>query len=115
IGLIALSSWWDRAMITVYMVGFSVLLAAMISLPLGIWSAGRPERAERMLLLCDSLQTFPSFIYLIPVVMLFGVNDVAVVMAVVTFAAVPLIRYTILGLQGVPPEMVEAAQMSGAT
>lgn len=115
IGLIALSGWWDRAMITVYMVGFSVALAAAISLPLGIWSAGRQARAERMLLLCDSLQTFPSFIYLIPVVMLFGVNDVAVVMAVVTFAAVPLIRYTILGLQGVPSEMVEAAQMNGAT
>ncbi len=68
-----------------------------------------------MLLLCDSLQTFPSFIYLIPVVMLFGVNDVAVIGAVVMFAAVPLTRYTIEGLRGVPPEMIEAAAMSGAT
>ncbi len=47
--------------------------------------------------------------------MLFGVNDVAVVMAVVVFASVPLIRYTIEGLRSVPPELVEAADMSGAT
>ncbi len=114
-GLIALSGWWDRAMITVYMVGFSVFLAALIGLPLGIWAAAGAARARRMLLICDSLQTFPSFIYLIPVVMLFGVNDVAVVAAVVTFAAVPLIRYTIEGLRGVPAELVEAAQMNGAT
>jgi glycine betaine/proline transport system permease protein len=67
------------------------------------------------LLLCDTLQTFPSFIYLIPVIMLFGVNDVAVVGAVVLFAAVPLIRYTIEGLRGVPEAVIEAADMSGAT
>ncbi|NPD14786.1 ABC transporter permease subunit [Xinfangfangia sp. D13-10-4-6] len=115
IALIAVSGWWDRAMITVYMVGFSVCLAALIGFPLGIWAARGEARAQRMLLICDTLQTFPSFIYLIPVVMLFGVNDVAVVMAVVTFAAVPLIRYTTLGLRGVAPELIEAAQMSGAT
>lgn len=114
-GLIALSGWWDRAMITVYMVGFSVLLAALIGFPLGIWATRSDVRARRVLLLCDTAQTFPSFIYLIPVVMLFGVNDVAVVAAVVTFAAVPLIRYTIEGLRGVPAELVEAAEMSGAT
>lgn len=66
-------------------------------------------------MICDSLQTFPSFIYLIPVIMLFGVNDVAVISAVVVFAAVPLVRYTIEGLRNVSPELIEAAQMSGAT
>jgi glycine betaine/proline transport system permease protein len=67
------------------------------------------------LLICDTAQTFPSFIYLIPVIMLFGVNDVAVVAAVVVFAAVPIVRYTIEGLSNVPPELIEAAEMSGAT
>lgn len=114
-GLIALSGWWDRAMITVYMVMFSVALAASIGFPLGIWGSRTARRAGRVLLICDTFQTFPSFIYLIPVVMLFGVNDVAVVMAVVVFASVPLIRYTIEGLRSVPPELVEAADMSGAT
>ena len=114
-GLIALSGWWDRAMITVYMVCISVFIAASFGLPLGIWAARNPTRAARILLICDTAQTFPSFIYLIPVIMLFGVNDVAVVAAVVVFAAVPIIRYTIEGLRNVPPELIEAADMSGAT
>ncbi len=114
-GLIAMSGWWDRAMITVYMVTISVALAALIGLPLGIWAARNTTRAARVLLVCDTAQTFPSFIYLIPVIMLFGVNDVAVVAAVVVFAAVPIVRYTVEGLQNVPPELIEAANMSGAT
>lgn len=114
-GLIAMSGWWDRAMITVYMVSFAVLIAASIGFPLGVWGARNERRATSVLLVCDTLQTFPSFIYLIPVVMLFGVNDVAAIGAVVLFAAVPLIRYTIEGLRGVPLSLIEAADMSGAT
>jgi glycine betaine/proline transport system permease protein len=114
-GLIAMSGWWDRAMITVYTVTFSVMMATIVGFPLGIWGSRTPERANRVLLVCDTLQTFPSFIYLIPVVMLFGVNDVAVVGAVFLFAAVPLTRYTIEGLRGVPPSLIEAADMAGAT
>ena len=114
-GLIAMSGWWDRAMITVYTVTISVLIAALFGLPLGIWAARNPNRAERVLLVCDTAQTFPSFIYLIPVIMLFGVSDVAVVAAVVVFAAVPIVRYTIEGLINVPAELIEAADMSGAT
>ncbi|WP_425467483.1 ABC transporter permease [Paracoccus laeviglucosivorans] len=112
---IALSGWWDRAMITIYTICTAVALALLVGVPLGIWAARNQGRATRMLLLCDTFQTFPSFIYLIPVIMLFGVNDVAVVAAVIVFATVPLVRYTVEGLQGVPPETVEAAQMSGAT
>ena len=112
---IALSGWWDRAMITVYTVTVSVALALIIGVPLGIFGASKPVRAERFLLICDTLQTFPSFIYLIPVVMLFGVNDVAVVAAVMVFATVPIIRYTIEGLRNIPPEIVESAEMSGST
>lgn len=114
-GLIALSGWWDRAMITVYTVTFAVFLATLMGFPLGIWAARSEARARAVLLVCDTLQTFPSFIYLIPVIMLFGVNDVAVVGAVVLFAAVPLVRYTIEGLRGVPEAQIEAADMSGAT
>jgi glycine betaine/proline transport system permease protein len=113
--LIALSGWWDRAMITAYTVSISVILAVLIGLPLGIWAARRPRRAQNVLLVCDTAQTFPSFIYLIPAIMLFGVSDVAVVLAVVVFATVPIVRYTIEGLVNVPPELIEAADMSGAT
>lgn len=111
---IALSGWWDRAMITVYTVFVAVTLALAIGVPLGLVGASRPARAHSFLLVCDTLQTFPSFIYLIPVVMLFGVNDVAVIAAVVVFATVPIVRYTIEGLRNIPPEIVESAQMSGA-
>lgn len=112
---IALSGWWDRAMITAYTVFVSVVLALLIGVPLGLLGAASETRARRFLLVCDTAQTFPSFIYLIPVIMLFGVNDVAVVAAVTVFATVPIVRYTIEGLRSIPPEIVESAQMSGAS
>ncbi|MCB1472855.1 MAG: ABC transporter permease subunit [Rhodobiaceae bacterium] len=113
-GLIAMSGWWDRAMITAYMVTFAVLISTAIGLPLGIWAARSERRANAILLACDTAQTFPSFIYLIPVVMLFGVNDVAAIGAVIVFGMVPMTRYTIEGLRGVPVALTEAADMSGA-
>ena len=114
-GIIALTGWWDRAMITAYMVSFAVFLAALLGLPLGVWASRNERRARTVLLACDTAQTFPSFIYLIPVVMLFGVNDVAAIGAVVIFGMVPMTRYTIEGLRGVPIHLIEAADMSGAT
>ncbi len=115
VGLIAMSGWWDRAMITTYMVTFAVLIVVIIGLPLGIWASRSSARSRLILLVCDTAQTFPSFIYLIPVVMLFGVNDVAAIGAVIGFGLVPMTRYTIEGLRAVPPEIDEAADMSGAT
>jgi len=112
---IAVSGWWDRAMITAYMVSFAVLIATLIGLPLGIWAARSETRSRRVLLFCDTMQTFPSFIYLIPVIMLFGVNDVAAIAAVVVFGTVPMTRYTIEGLRGVPAALLEASDMAGAT
>ncbi len=112
---IALSGWWDRAMITAYMVSVAVFVSACIGLPLGIWASRKEKRSERVLLVCDSMQTFPSFIYLIPVIMLFGVNDVAAIAAVIVFGSVPMTRYTIEGLRGVPPSLLEASDMSGAS
>lgn len=112
---IALSGWWDRAMITAYTVFVAVVLALLIGVPLGLLGAANEPRARRFLLVCDTAQTFPSFIYLIPVIMLFGVNDVAVIAAVMVFATVPIVRYTIEGLRSIPPEIVESAQMSGAS
>src|SRR3546814_8005101 len=64
---------------------------------------------------CDFFQTFPSFIYLIPVVMLFKVSDLSAIIAVLLFAVVPMIRYTILGLRSVPAPIMEAATQQGTT
>lgn len=113
--LVALSGWWDRAVITLYSVISAVVLAAIISLPLGIIAARSEKWSKRVLLACDTAQTFPSFIYLIPAIMLFGITDIAVIFSILIFTMVPLTRYTIEGLRTVPPEMTEAADMSGAT
>jgi glycine betaine/proline transport system permease protein len=113
--LVALSGWWDRSMITLYTVLSAVALAALLGIPLGIVAARSEKWSRRILLACDTAQTFPSFIYLIPAIMLFGVNDVAVVFSILIFAMVPLTRYTIEGLRGVSPTLVEVADMSGAT
>ena len=58
---IALSGWWDRAMITAYTVFVSVALALLIGVPLGLLGAANETRARRFLLVCDTAQTFPSF------------------------------------------------------
>ena len=113
--LVAFSSWWDRSVITLYTVISAVIISMLIGIPLGIFAARSAKWSNRILLACDTAQTFPSFIYLIPAIMLFGVNDVAVVFAIVIFTTVPLTRYTIEGLRTVPPETTEAADMFGAT
>ncbi|MHA6346455.1 ABC transporter permease [Roseivivax sp. CAU 1761] len=112
---VALTGWWDRAMITVYAVLSAVVLATLIGLPLGILAAQRKRWGQPILFACDTAQTFPSFIYLIPAIMLFGVNDVSVVFAIFIFATVPLMRYTIEGFRAVPDALLEAADMAGAT
>jgi glycine betaine/proline transport system permease protein len=113
--LVALSGWWDRSVITLYSVISAVTLAMLIGLPLGIWAARTERWSNRILLVCDTAQTFPSFVYLIPAIMLFGITDIAVIFSILIFAMVPLTRYTIEGLRSVPEEMTEAADMSGAT
>ncbi|MDO5756000.1 MAG: ABC transporter permease subunit [Rhodobacterales bacterium] len=113
--LVALSGWWDRSVITLYSVLSAVAIAMIFGLPLGIIASRSENWSRRVLLACDTAQTFPSFIYLIPAIMLFGITDVAVIFSILIFAMVPLTRYTIEGLRTVPEEMTEAADMSGAT
>lgn len=114
-GLVALSGWWDRSMITLYSVLAAVSIAILIGIPVGILASRSDKWSRRVLLACDTAQTFPSFIYLIPAIMLFGITATAVVGSILIFAMVPLTRYTIEGLRTVPPEMTEAADMAGAT
>ena len=113
--IVAFSGWWDRSVITLYSVISAVIISMFIGIPLGIFASRSEKWSRRMLLVCDTAQTFPSFIYLLPAIMLFGVSDVTVVLSIVIFTTVPLTRYTIEGLRNVPPEMTEAADMSGAT
>ena len=112
---IAFSGFWERAAITTYMVFFALLVCVGFGLPLGIWASKTLGRTRFVTFLCDFFQTFPSFIYLIPVIMLFQVGDVAAITAIVIYAAIPTIRYTIIGLRSVPSQTIEAAITSGCT
>ncbi len=115
IAFIAFTGFWARASITAYMVFFALLVCVGFGLPLGIWASKTLTRTKFVTFLCDFFQTFPSFIYLIPVIMLFQVGDVAAITAIVIYAAIPTVRYTIIGLRGIPSETIEAAITSGCT
>ncbi|MDR7222242.1 ABC transporter permease subunit [Aminobacter aminovorans] len=112
---IAFAGYWERSLITAYMVTVAVLLCILIGLPIGIWASRSERRTGIAKLMCDTFQTFPSFIYLIPVIMLFKVGDVAAISAIIIYAMIPIVRYTIFGLRNVPQEIVEAGITSGCT
>ena len=112
---LAVVGLWPKAMVTVYLCGIAVLLVCLIGIPIGMASA-RNERLHRIVgVIIDTLQTLPSFVYLMPVVMLFRVGDFAAMLAIVAYAIVPAIRYTDHGIRNVPPHLVEAATQAGCT
>ena len=113
--LIGLLGLWPETMTTLAMVLSSVIFCALVGIPLGIW-AGRSDAFEMGIRpVLDAMQTTPAFVYLVPIVMLFSVGNVAGVLATIIFALPPLIRLTSLGIRQVHPELVEAAQAFGAT
>jgi len=112
---VAVLGWWDRAMLTLHSTVTATLLAILIGMPLAIWASRSEKASRRMLYVCDTAQTFPSFIYLLPAIMLFGITPITVIMSILIYTMVPVVRYTIEGLREVPSEMTEAADMSGAT
>lgn len=112
---IAAAGLWREAMTTIYLCSVSVLIASIIGIPLGIW-AGQSARANSIIgALIDTLQTLPSFVYLIPVVMLFRVGDFSAMIAVVLYALVPAVRYAAHGIRSIDQEMIEAGKVSGCT
>jgi glycine betaine/proline transport system permease protein len=112
VGLLGL---WEDTMITLAMVFSSVVFCTIVGIPLGIL-AGRSNRFDSILRpFLDGMQTTPAFVYLVPIVMLFSIGNVAGVLATIVFALPPLIRLTSLGIRQVHPELVEAALAFGAT
>ena len=112
---IAFSEYWDRALITAYMASFAVIVSVFIGITVGTLCAKNKLASKVILFVCDFLQTFPSFIYLIPVIMLFGVTDTSVIIAAVVYATIPATRYTVEGLKSVPPALHDAGSMSGVS
>jgi glycine betaine/proline transport system permease protein len=105
---------WDKLMQTLALVLVATLIAVLIGIPLGILCA-RSNRLRTVLMpLLDIMQTMPSFVYLIPVLMLFGLGKVPAIFATVIYAAPPLIRLTDLGIRQVDKEVMEAVNAFGA-
>lgn len=113
--LIGLIGTWSQTMTTVSLVVTAVIFCALIGIPLGILSA-RSRRFESWLRpILDAMQTTPSFVYLVPVVMLFGIGNVPGVIVTIVFGLPPLIRLTSLGIRQVPEDVVEGALAFGAS
>lgn len=110
---IAFTGNWEKAMVSVYLCGISVVIASIIGISWGLLAAGSQRAYRASITAVDTLQTLPSFVYLIPVVMLFQVGDFSAMIAIVLYALAPAVRYTAHGLRQAPPEIVEAGRMSG--
>lgn len=112
---IGLMGLWDAGMLTLALMIVSVAIALLIGIPLGILAA-RSDKSEAILRpLLDVMQTLPAFVYLIPVLLFFGIARVPSVIATVIYALPPAIRLTNLGIRQVAPAATEAARAFGST
>ncbi|MGX1495242.1 glycine betaine/proline transport system permease protein [Labrenzia sp. MBR-25] len=113
--LIGIFALWEDTMRTLAMVTVCTLLAIVLGIPLGILMA-RFDRVQRIVNpVLDLMQTMPSFVYLIPFVMIFSIGKVPGLLAVVIYAIPPMIRLTNLGIRLVDPNVLEAADAFGAS
>ncbi len=113
--LIGAFGLWDLMMSTLAIVLTSVVISILLGVPLGILMAYYSNVEAGMKPLLDGMQTMPSFVYLIPAMMLFGMGKVPAVFATTIYAIPPVIRLTNLGIRGVSSEMVEAAVSFGSS
>ncbi|WHQ43429.1 ABC transporter permease [Alcaligenes faecalis] len=111
IGLIGL---WDAAMQTLALMIVAVFLSVLIGIPLGLLMASFNWLRRIMMPVLDVMQTMPSFVYLIPVVMLFNLGKIAALIATIIYAIAPVIRLTDLGIRLVDSEVLEASRSFGS-
>ncbi len=112
---IGLLGYWDDTMLTLSIVLTSVIISLLFGIPLGVLSAYK-ERFEKFTRpILDAMQTMPSFVYLIPAIMLFGLGSVPAVFATTIYSLPPVIRLTTLAVRSVSNDMLEAAHSFGAT
>lgn len=113
--LIGMVGLWDLMIPTLAIVIAAVLLSILFGFPLGILISTSQRANTIVRPILDMMQTMPIFVYLIPAVLLFGMGRVPAVMATVIYSIVPIIRLTILGINQVDEEVVEAAKAFGST
>jgi glycine betaine/proline transport system permease protein len=106
---------WEDTMATLAIISVATLICVAVGIPLGILMA-RSDRAQAVITpILDVMQTIPSFVYLIPVVMLLGIGKVPGLLAVCIYASPPTVRLTNLGIRLVDKEVLEAAEAFGAS
>jgi glycine betaine/proline transport system permease protein len=106
---------WPETMTTLAMIITAVLFCAVIGIPLGILAARNDVTWKIVRPTLDVMQTIPSFVYLVPIVMLFGVGMAPGIIATVIFALPPIVRLTNLGIRNVRGDLIEAAEAFGST
>lgn len=106
---------WEASMQTVSIVIVSTFISVVIGIPLGILAATNKTMSAVVRPILDFMQTLPSFVYLIPAILLFGLGNVPAVIATFVFATPPAVRMTTLGIQQVPEDVVEASKAFGST
>ena len=105
---------WEDTMATLAIISVATLLCISLGIPLGIWMAKSNRVQSAITPVLDIMQTIPSFVYLIPVVMLLGIGKVPGLIAVCIYAIPPIVRLTNLGIRLVDKEVLEAADAFGA-
>ncbi len=113
--VIGMFGYWDLAMMTLALIFAAVLLSLAIGIPTGVLMARSDRFASILRPILDAMQTMPSFVYLIPALMFFGLGKVPAVFATIIYAVPPVIRLTNVGIRGVPRSVIEAAQAFGAS
>jgi glycine betaine/proline transport system permease protein len=113
--VIGLFGMWEDTMKTISMIFVCTVVSVMLGIPIGI-AMSRSDRLQNTLNpVLDVMQTMPSFVYLIPVVMLLGIGKVPGLIAVVVYAIPPMIRLTNLGIRLVDKDVLEAADAYGSS
>lgn len=117
VGLLIIDNlgYWEPMLETLALVLTSVCITILIGLPLGIWASQKKAVKQVITPLLDFMQTMPAFVYLIPAIFFFSIGVVPGVVASVIFAVPPTIRLTILGIQQVPEDIIEATEAFGST
>lgn len=106
---------WPETMTSFSMILTSVLFCAIIGIPLGILAARSDLMWKIVRPVLDIMQTIPSFVYLVPIVMLFGVGMAPGIIATIIFALPPIVRLTNLGIRNVRADLIEASEAFGST
>lgn len=112
---ILLTGYWEPAILSLYLAGAAVAFSFVVGGGLGILAAKNDALSALLRPINDSLQTMPQFVYLIPVIFLFGAGDLPALIAIIGYSIVPMVRYTEHALRGVSPQVMEAAESIGCT